>query len=221
MTNSSSNTPGSARLRIAVIGTGNLASTLGATWVRSGQELSVFGRSFDRAAAVANEIGGTAIAASSVRAHDLVVLAVSPDGVQEALTLVGAPGGALAGVPLIDTTNPIDWTTGRHLLASGSFAEQVAHWAPGSLVVKALQSYAGHMWLNSPDPERTVALCGDDPAALELVARAVTALGGLSLVVGGLEVARQAEEATAFVARIAAAGGNPRLTVPALQPNRR
>ena len=203
-------------LRIVIIGTGNLASTLGATWVRSGQTVSVVGRSSARAQAVASEIGAAAVALSSVPDHDLAVLAIAPDGVREALALVDAPGGALAGMPLIDTTNPIDWASGRHLLSSGSFAEQVAGWAPGSRVVKALQSYAGHMWLHDPDPERTVALCGDDPAALELVARAVAALGGRSLVVGGLAASRQAEEATAFVARIAAAGGNPRLTVPDL-----
>ncbi|NYJ00573.1 hypothetical protein HNR19_001271 [Nocardioides thalensis] len=217
MTNTSNKTLRTDSLRIALIGTGNLASTLGEAWARSGQAVSVFGRSFDRATDLARKIGATAVTASSVPTHDLVVLAVSPDGVQEALTIVGAPDGALAGLPLVDTTNAIDWGTGRHLVPSGAFAEQVARWAPGSLVVKGLQTYAGHMWLDSPDPERTVALCGDDPQALEVVSRAVTALGGRSLVVGGLDAARQAEEATAFVARIAAAGGNPRLTVPDLR----
>lgn len=210
------NTTDNAALRIAIIGTGNLATTLGTAWARSGQRVAVFGRSPERSAAVAAEIGGSAIGASEVAEYDLVVLAIAPGGVADALSLVSAPEGALAGLPLIDTTNAVDWTSGMHLLESGSFAETVAAGAPGARVVKALQSYAGQMWLDAPDPERTVALCGDDPAALEIAGRAIEALGGRSLVVGGLDAARQAEEATAFIARIAAAGGNPRLTVPDL-----
>jgi len=201
-------------LSIAIIGTGDLASTLGAAWARAGERVSVFGRSPDRAAAVAAGIGARTAAAEEIAGHDLVVLAVAPEGVRNALALVGAPEGALTGVPLVDTTNAVDWGTGRHLLDDGSFAEQVAAWAPGAAVVKALQSYAGRTWLDDPDARRTVPVCGDDPAALDVVGRAVGALGGRSLVVGGLAAARQAEEATAFIARIAAAGGNPREAVP-------
>ena len=59
----------------------------------------------------------------------------------------------------------------------------------------------------------------DNPArALNRVAALIGDLGGRTAVLGGLDAARQAEEAAGFVMRLVAAGANPRLAVPDVNP---
>jgi predicted dinucleotide-binding enzyme len=83
-------------------------------------------------------------------------------------------------------------------------------------VVKALHLFAGASWpfAGERDAAPVVAVCGDDPGALNGVAALIGDLGGRTAVLGGLDAARQAEEAAGFVMRVVAAGANPRLAVP-------
>lgn len=101
-----------------------------------------------------------------------------------------AQAGALAAMPVLDCTNAVDFTTGRLPPTRWRGGEQVAALAPG--------------------------VCGDDPLALERVSSLVSDLGGMPVIVGGLDAARQAEEVAGFVTRIALAGAIPRLAVPEL-----
>jgi predicted dinucleotide-binding enzyme len=61
-------------------------------------------------------------------------------------------------------------------------------------------------------------MCGDDAGALAQAAALVTDLGARAVTVGGLEAARQVEEAAGFVMRVVAAGANPRFAVPDVDP---
>jgi predicted dinucleotide-binding enzyme len=63
-----------------------------------------------------------------------------------------------------------------------------------------------------------VAICGDQPEALERAGALTGDLGARAAVVGGLTSARQLEEAAGFVMRVVAAGWNPRLAVPDVDP---
>lgn len=47
----------------------------------------------------------------------------------------------------------------------------------------------------------------------------ISDLGGRAAVLGGLDAARQAEETAGFVMRVVAAGANPRLAVPDVDPS--
>lgn len=87
----------------------------------------------------------------------------------------------------------------------------------GSHVVKALHLFAGASWLAPTppgQPRRTVAICGDDDAALDIAAELIRDLGGVPAVIGGLEHARQLEGVAGFVMRVVAAGHNPVTAVP-------
>jgi predicted dinucleotide-binding enzyme len=204
---------------IGIVGTGNLAETLGRAWARAGHPVVVTGRNRRRAIEVAARMDHAAAAvepADLAARADVVVVAVAWDGLAAALALVGGPDGSLAGRTVIDCTNPVDFTTGALRPASGSAADVVAATAAGAHVVKALHLFAGASWpyTGPRDEAPVVAICGDDPGALERTATLVADLGGRAVAVGGLASARQLEETAGFVMRIVASGHNPRYAVP-------
>ncbi|MUL83958.1 MULTISPECIES: NADPH-dependent F420 reductase [unclassified Mycolicibacterium] len=210
-------------MKIGLIGTGNLAVTLGKAWASTSHRVVVTGRNPDRARAAAQQIGSAAAPVDPsgfADAVDVVVVAIVWDGLEQALTLVGGPSGALSGKTVIDCTNPVDFATGRLIPATGSAAEYVARLAIGAGVVKALHLFAGASWPFTGDPAvaPVVAICGDDPDALRRAEALIADLGARPAIVGGIDAARQAEEAAGFVMRVVAAGANPRLAIPHVDP---
>lgn len=209
--------------KIGLLGTGNLAVTLGRAWASAGHSLLVTGRNPQHAVSAAGQIGAAAEPVDPggfAGQADVIVLAVAWDGLEEALSLVGATAGSLAGKTVLDCTNPVDYATGRVIPASGSAAEVVAHAAPGARVVKALHMFAGASWPFAGEPTYApvVAICGGDVEALDCARQLIADLGGRTAVLGGLDTARQAEEAAGFVMRVVAAGANPRYAVPDVDP---
>lgn len=210
-------------MNVGILGTGNLAVALGQAWAAAGRTVLVTGRNPQHASAAAQRIGSAAhaIAATQLaRRADVVVIAVAWEGLQAAVELVAGPQGSLAGMTVIDCTNPIDFTTRAHKTESGSAAETVARLAPGAHVVKALHLFAGASWpyTGAPQAAPVVGICGDEQTALKVAAGLITDLGANSAVVGGLAGARQAEETAGFVTRVLAAGYNPRLAIPDVDP---
>jgi 8-hydroxy-5-deazaflavin:NADPH oxidoreductase len=209
-------------VQIGILGTGNLARTLGRALSDAGHSLRITGRDPRHLTEAAEQIGHAAVADPNVFGSqvDVVLVAVAWDGLREALTLVDADKGALAGKTVIDCTNPVDYTTGDLKTTSGSAAELVARTAVGAHVVKAFHLFAGTSWPYTGPQEQApvVAVCGDDPEALEHTSALIQDLGGRAGVVGGLAAARQVEEAAGFVMRVVAAGHNPRFAVPDVDP---
>jgi predicted dinucleotide-binding enzyme len=223
-------------MKIAFLGTGNLAVALGKVWAAAGHEVFVTGRSSDNSAKAAAAFSGTSIAPARVgEVADVIVVAVGWEGLAPMLSMAGAPEGAFAGKTVIDCTNAVDYATGRLKPEHGSAAELVASLAPGAHVVKALHLFAGTSWpgraaeaardagatgagrdagVVGAGGRAVVAVCGDEGEGLEVVAELVGDLGGEVAVVGGLGAARQLEEVAGFVMRVVAAGHNPRLAVP-------
>jgi hypothetical protein len=210
-------------MNIGILGTGNLAVTLGQAWSGAGHSVLLTGRTPQHAIEAAGRIGPAAHPvdpAEFAPGAELVVVAIAWDGLEVALSLVGATAGSLAGKTVIDATNPVDRATGDLRPASGSAAELVARAAPGAHVVKALHLFAGASWPYSGPAETSpvVAICGDEPDAIARAAALVRDLGARSAHVGGLAAARQLEEAAGFVMKVVASGHNPRLAVPDVDP---
>lgn len=204
-------------MRIGILGTGTLARALGAAWVRAGHAVVVGGRSYDGAAAAAERMGGGARAVSPAEAaagRDAVLVAVAWEGLADILRAAGAADGALAGTPVIDPTNAVEHGVGVLLPADGrAAAEHLAGWAPGAHVVKAFHLFAADQWAAGREPV-TVPLAGDDPAALDTVARLVRDAGAHPVVLGPLHRARQLEEVAGFVIALAFSGSDPQAAVP-------
>ncbi|WP_435172735.1 NADPH-dependent F420 reductase [Actinacidiphila sp. bgisy145] len=214
-------------MRIGILGTGALATSLGTAWVRAGHEVLVGGRSAERAAAAAAAMGGgdgrtdggataraAATAAEAAAGRDAVLLAVSWAGVPDILRAAGADRGALAGTVLVDPVNAVDHGVGEHLLTDGrAAAEHIADLAPGARVVKAFHLLPAARWSAAGGPV-TVPVAGDDEAALRTVAVLAGDAGGTAAVVGPLRRARQLEEAAGLVIGLVFAGYDPAAAVP-------
>ncbi|MET7552215.1 MULTISPECIES: NADPH-dependent F420 reductase [unclassified Streptomyces] len=210
-------------MNVGILGTGSLAVTLGRAWAASGHSLLVTGRNPLHASEAADQIDPSAEAvapADFAGRADAVVVAISWEGLEAALHLVGGSDGALAGKTVIDCTNPVDYATGELKPASGSAAQLVARSAPGAHVVKALHLFAGASWpyAGLQETAPVVAICGSERSALDLATALIGDLGGQTAVIGGLDSARQLEEAAGFVMKVVASGHNPRLAVPDVDP---
>ncbi|MFC4531790.1 NADPH-dependent F420 reductase [Sphaerisporangium dianthi] len=212
-------------MRIGILGTGNLAEGLGTGWVGAGHEVVIGGRSQAKARKLADGLGRGARAVTpreAVTGRDAVLLAVSWDGVEDMLRSAGAADGSLDGMPLIDPTNAVEHGVGVLLTGSGeSAAQRISALAPGAHVVKAFHLFPAGRWAGSPGGDTTpvtVAMCGDDPAALRVVGELVRQVGGVPAVLGSLERARQLEETAGFVIGLAFAGVDPGSAVPHVSP---
>ncbi|MGW5387116.1 NADPH-dependent F420 reductase [Nocardia sp. NPDC003963] len=209
-------------MRIAILGTGHLAEALGACWVRAGHEVTVAGRTPEKAAALARRLGGPArsgTAREAVRDVDAVLLAVPWDAVGPVVEAAGGGTGSLSGTPIIDPTNPVEHGVGVVLNPPGlSNADRIAGAAPGGRVVKGFHLVPSTQW-GGPDTT-TVLLCGDEPAALRVVETLVRDAGADPVVVGPLARARQLEEVAGLYIALAFAGVDPRTVAPTRPPVR-
>ncbi|GHJ36146.1 NADPH-dependent F420 reductase [Streptomyces sp. TS71-3] len=214
-------------MRIGILGTGTLAAALGEGWSRAGHEVSIGGRSQAKAEKLAGRLGRGALAVTPREAaigRDAVLLAVSWDGVEDMLELVGASDGLLEGTPLIDPTNAVAHGVGVLLTEHGeSMSRRIAGLAPGAHVVKAFHLFPAGQWTSPPGGGSSgvaVAMCGDDPAALHVVGELVRDVGGTPAVLGALDRVRQLEEVAGFTIGLAFAGFDPSSAVPRVPSSR-
>ena len=94
---------------ISIIGTGNMARTIGARAVAGGNTVEVMGRDQSKAADLAKALGGGATTGEwgTAPAGDIVIVALLYDGV---VPVVAQYGDALAGKVIIDISNPFNST---------------------------------------------------------------------------------------------------------------
>jgi 8-hydroxy-5-deazaflavin:NADPH oxidoreductase len=178
---------------ISIIGTGNMARTIGARAVAGGNTVEIMGRDQAKAADLAKALGGGATAGEwgAAPAGDIVIVAVLYEGV---VPVVAQYGDALAGKVIVDISNPFN--SAADGLAHGeetSVAQEAAKAAPASAsVVKGFNTIFRHV-LEQGRPD--VFIAGDDPHAKAAVEAFITSLGLRPLDVGGLKMAHWLEGA--------------------------
>ncbi|MET9486195.1 NAD(P)-binding domain-containing protein [Nocardia sp. NPDC006630] len=204
----------SGKMRIGILGTGNMAEALGGQWARAGHEVRVGGRSAEQAAALAERIGGSAGSLAEVAAFGEVLLLALP---YDAVPAVLAEIGPLDGQVVIDCTNPL--VPGSFTLKTDglSAAEQFAAQAPGARVVKAFNLCHVDVWRMTPPifagRPLAVPLCGDADAVTEVVPL-VEALGCHPIAAGGVDRAGLLEATAAFVIGMWFAGEDSQAVFP-------
>ena len=168
--------------RIAIIGTGEVASALGPAFAKLGHEIIYGSRNPDRESVrvLVAQTGNSASAttqAQSVEDADAVMLAVPWNTIEE----VVASLGDLSGKIVIDPTNPrIVAEDGlRDYAVETSNGELIQGWAPDAYVVKAFNTMGWETMLdpNSTGGPVTVPLAGDDSAAKNFVSSLVRGMG--------------------------------------------
>jgi len=176
---------------ISIIGTGNMARTIGTLAVAGGNTVEVIGRDQSKAAELARDLGGSATTGEygAVPAGHIVIVALLYASV---VPVVAQYGDALAGKVIVDISNPFN--SAADGLAHGedtSIAQEVAKAAPASAgVVKAFNTIFGHV-LEKGRPD--VFIAGDNAQAKAGVEAFIESLGLRPLDVGGLKMAHWLE----------------------------
>ncbi|OBK47148.1 dinucleotide-binding enzyme [Mycobacterium sp. 1081908.1] len=176
-------------MKIAIIGAGNVGNALGTAWANRGHQIMFGVRNPDDpkyASLSSVETNEFATAAA-----DVVVLCTPWQSTRAAVQGCGD----LSGKVLIDCTNPL--TPDIEALEVGfdnSGAEEVAKWAPGARVCKAMnQIGAGMMDAPRLPGQPVMFVCGDDDDAKAVTAGLVGELGFETVDVGDLTLARLLE----------------------------
>ena len=133
----------------------------------------------------------TATNAAATTAADVVVLCTPWQGTERAI----ADCGDLVDKIVIDCTNPLtpDFTA-LEIGRTSSGAEQVAEWAPGARVCKAMNQIGAPM-MDHPQVSGhpVMFVCGDDEAAKRTTSALVSELGFEVVDAGDLSAARLLE----------------------------
>ena len=179
---------------ISIIGTGNMAATIGTLAIKGGNTVEVIGRDAAKSAALAKSLGGGATAGTfgAAPAGDIVILAVLFDS---AVPVVREFGDALAGKIIVDITNPFDATgTGLAVPHDTSIAQMVAEAVPASAqVVKAFNTLFRHVLAQGGPVD--VFMAGNDAEAKASVSAFIESLGLHPRDTGDLSMAHWVEGA--------------------------
>jgi predicted dinucleotide-binding enzyme len=190
---------------ISIIGSGNMAAAIGARASKHGHTIEIMSRDTAKAQALANQIGnGTTVGTYGARpAGEIVILAVLYGG---AVDVVEHYGDALAGMLLVDITNPFNADGSGVVTTPGnSVSEQIAAAAPESAhVVKAFNTiFSGVIAEGKPVD---VFFAGDGAEAKTRVAAFLESLDMRPLDTGGLEMAHALEWAGILLVGLARNG---------------
>ncbi|MGB3475358.1 MAG: NAD(P)-binding domain-containing protein [Mycobacterium sp.] len=177
---------------ISIIGTGNMARTIGALAVAGGNTVEIIGRDPAKAANLAQALGGgtTTGEFGAVPAGDIVIVSLLYAHVVPVVTQYG---DALAGKVIVEISNPFNPAAdGLAIPADTSIAQEVAKAAPASAsVVKAFNTIFGVVLAQGRPLD--VFIAGDDARAKADVAAFVESLTLRPLDVGGLNMAHWLE----------------------------
>lgn len=181
-------------MRIGIIGTGAMASSLGRGWMEAGHRVGFGSRVPGRARALAAALGAGAAGGSveqATRAAEVVLLAVPWRGAEEVIGRARWADGTI----LVDCTNPVVPDAPAPVL-DGSGAERIAALAPRVRVVKAFNHVYAQLLRSGARfgfQNATVFYCGDDRSAKETVAGLAEDLGFDPVDAGPLRTARYLE----------------------------
>jgi predicted dinucleotide-binding enzyme len=176
------------KVKIGVIGSGNVGGAIGASWVRAGHEVMFSSRHLEHDQALAEKLGGGAKAGTPQQAAAFgeVLLVAVPYG---ALPDVGKDLAAqIEGKVLLDACNPFPNRDGdianwaREKGAGLASAELLA----GARVVRAFNAIgAASMGAAYKEPGRVgMPIAGDDAEALEIASALIREIGYEPVIVG-------------------------------------
>jgi predicted dinucleotide-binding enzyme len=188
-------------MKIGILGTGDVGRALGTGFVKHGHEVRIGSRQAgnEKAEKWRQETGekaSTGTFADAAAFGDLIVVSTLWTGTENALHLAGLEN--FKGKTVIDTINPLDFSSGAPRLALGttdSAGEQVQRWLPDAHVVKAF-NIIGNAHMVDPQfpggpPDMLIA--GNDAGAKETVTGILKDFGWAVIDLGGIESSRYLE----------------------------
>jgi 8-hydroxy-5-deazaflavin:NADPH oxidoreductase len=180
-----------AKMKIGVIGSGNVGSAIGRVWANAGHPVMFASRHLDQDKQLAAGIGPSARAGTPAEAAAFgeVLLFAVPYG---ALPDLGkALAGQIKGKVLIDACNPFpgrdgDIATKAREVGAGRMSAQLL---PGARIVRAFNAIgAARMGQAHEAPGRIgMPIAGDDKEAIEIASRLIREIGYEPVLVGGTD----------------------------------
>lgn len=201
-------------MRVAVLGSGDVAKSFGRGFLKEGNEVMLGSREPEKLASWVRESRKNASSRTlreTAKFGELVVIAVNGSKAEEAIQMAGAEN--FRGKVVIDATNPLDMSGGvPPKLVGGlgtSSGELIQMALAGASVVKAFNS-VGNAHFYKPEfaggpPDMFI--CGDDAKAKEQVVRICKDFGWNSIDVGGIGFSHYLEAAAMIWIITAFAGG--------------
>jgi predicted dinucleotide-binding enzyme len=182
---------GDGKVKIGVIGSGNVGTALGRVWANAGHQVMFSSRNLDHDKQLAASIGANAHAGSpsEAAAFGEVLLFAVPYG---ALPDLGkALGGSIKGKVVIDACNPFPQRDGEiaNRAREKGAGYVSAELLPGARIVRAFNAIgAARMGQAHEEPGHTgMPIAGDDKAAVEVASRLIREIGFEPILVGGLD----------------------------------
>jgi predicted dinucleotide-binding enzyme len=184
-------------MKIGVVGSGHVGGTVGSRWAKNGHAVIFSSRNPQSEAmrALVKQSSGSARAATvqeTAQSSEILLLATPWQGTEDAIREMGD----LAGKIVIDATNPLlEDLSGLEIGTTTSAGEQVAAWAKGAKVVKALNT-VGYNVMENPafgSDRPAMFYCGDDKDAKLTVKGLIDELGFEALDAGPMTQARLLE----------------------------
>lgn len=179
------------RMKIGMIGSGNVGSALGSVWAKTGNDVMFSSRTLENDKALAVKLGANAGAGTPQQAAafgDVLVFSVPYRALPE---LGKSLANEIKGKIVIDACNPFPSRDG-----------EIANWArekgagiasaellPGARIVRAFNAIgAARMGSAHREPGRIgMPVAGDDKEAIEVASRLIREIGYEPVLIGGLE----------------------------------
>jgi len=188
-------------MKVGILGSGEVAKTLAGGFLKHGHEVMLGTREPSKLAdwTAEHPAGKVGSFADTAAFGELVVLAVKGAAAAEALR--GAGAGNLAGKPVVDATNPIAPAPPQNGVLQfftnldESLMERLQHEFPDARFVKAFNSVGSALMVDPqlPGGKPTMFICGDDPAAKDVVRGILDQFGWETADMGSAEAARAIE----------------------------
>jgi hypothetical protein len=198
-------------MHVLILGTGTVGTTLGKRFGATGHHVTYISRSPDseKVTALLGDHPGEADAApyEDIPAEADAVLVALPYGA--ALDVLEPVAGDLAGLTLLDATNPFN-SDGTYGVPGSSAAQQIAEVVPGAAVVKAFNTIGTDVMANPAFREQNADLfiCGDSPDAKSVASTLAEGIGFNVIDVGELTMASYLEAMTVVWIAVARGGGS-------------
>lgn len=189
-------------MKVGILGSGGVATTLGAGFLKHGHEIMLGTRDASKLADFASKNAGAKVGSFAEAAGfgDVVVLAVKGTVASAALSAAAA-GDTLKGKTVIDATNPLaDAPPQNGVLKfftnlDESLMERLQKEHPEAHLVKAFSSVGAPAMINPQfkDGKPTMFICGNDEGAKKTVTGILDQFGWETADMGVAEAARAIE----------------------------
>jgi hypothetical protein len=194
-------------MKIGVIGSGRIGSTLGGLWAKAGHEVMYSDRDAEQAKRAAGASGPRAKTGSVQEAAafgDVVLIAVPYRALPELEKEVGA---ALKGKVVVDPNNPVPARDGDMAVQAKEKGAAVSTAAllPGARTVRSFNSWGYGLMAreaNRPAPRMAMPVAADDPRTLKIGEQLVADAGFDPVPVGSLAASKAYDLGSAISGKV-------------------